>query len=161
MLRWCFPDFLAIFFADFPLILHTLAFVRTLFDSAVKFSNFSTNSTIQKSEKLNMFLIYRPPSSGHNNLAELCEILRKADRNTVMIGDFNLPGTDWENEQSDAKGRELLDTVMEEGFEQLVPFPTHTKGNILDLLISNCPEKILDIEDVGRLGRSDHCMLKL
>jgi hypothetical protein len=48
LLRWCFPDFLATFFADFPLILHTLAFVRTLFDSAGKFSNFSTNSTIQK-----------------------------------------------------------------------------------------------------------------
>ncbi len=51
--------------------------------------------------------------------------------------------------------------MQEEAFEQLVSFPTHTKGNILDLVLSNCPEKILDIEDVGRLGRSDHCMLKV
>jgi hypothetical protein len=87
--------------------------------------------------------------------------VRKADKNTVIIGDFNLPGTDWANERSDLKGRELMDTVQEEGFEQLVSFPTHTKGNILDLVLSNCPEKILDIEDVGRLGHSDHCMLKV
>ncbi|MFO0002384.1 MAG: hypothetical protein ACK559_14740, partial [bacterium] len=47
----------AIFFADFPLILHTVAFVRTLFDSAGKFSNFSTNSTIQD-------LLTRPRGGG-------------------------------------------------------------------------------------------------
>jgi hypothetical protein len=125
------------------------------------FNQFCSFTIATKSEKLNVILIYRPPSSGQNSLTELCEIVRKADNNTVIIGDFNLPGTDWANERSDLKGRELLDTVQEEGFEQLVSFPTHTKGNILDLVLSNCPEKKLDIEDVGRLGRSDHCMLKV
>jgi hypothetical protein len=42
LLRLCFPDFLAIFLADFPFNLHTLAFIRTLFDSPGKFSIFST-----------------------------------------------------------------------------------------------------------------------
>jgi hypothetical protein len=96
-----------------------------------------------------VILIYRPPSSGQNNLTELCEIVRKADKNTVIICDFNLPGTDWANERSDLKGRELLDTVQEEGFEQLVSFPTHTKGNILDLVLSNCPEKYWILRMLG------------
>jgi hypothetical protein len=58
-------------------------------------------------------------------------------------------------------GRELLETVTEEGLLQMVSFPTHTKGNILDLLITNCPERVrvVDVQDVGRLGKSDHCMI--
>ena len=65
------------------------------------FNQFCSFTIATKSEKLNVILIYRPPSSGQNNLTELCEIVRKADKNTVIIGDFNLPGTDWANERSD------------------------------------------------------------
>ena len=70
-----------------------------------------------------------------------------------------MPNIDWVEEKTDAKGRELLETVTEEGLQQLVSFPTHTKGNILDLVITNCTERVIDIEDMGRLGRSDHCMI--
>jgi hypothetical protein len=42
LLRLCFPDFLAIFFADFPFNLHTSSYIGTLFDSPGKFSIFST-----------------------------------------------------------------------------------------------------------------------
>jgi hypothetical protein len=31
----------------------------------------------------------------------------------------------------------------------------------LDLVITNCHEKVLEIREVGRLGRSDHCMLSI
>ena len=40
-------------------------------------------------------------------------------------------------------------------------FPTHTKGNTLDLVITNCPDKVLEVDDVGRLGKSDHCMISI
>ncbi len=55
----------------------------------------------------------------------------------------------------------LLETAVEEGLQQLVDFPTHTKGNTLDLLLTNCPDKVIEVSDSGRLGRSDHCMLKV
>jgi hypothetical protein len=87
--------------------------------------------------------------------------MRRFEPETILIGDVNLPGINWAEGRSDTKGRELLDTVMEESLYQLVSFPTHIKGNILDLLITNCPERILDIEDVGRLGRSDHSILSI
>ena len=40
--------------------------------------------------------------------------------------------------------------------EQLVKFPTHLKGNILDLVLTNIPERVTEVEEVGRLGSSDH-----
>jgi hypothetical protein len=43
----------------------------------------------------------------------------------------------------------------------LVEFPTHTKGNVLDLVLTNCQERVIDVCDAGRLGHSDHCMIKI
>ena len=127
-----------------------------------KFNQFCNFSVVTESEKLDIILIYRPPSSGQDNLTELCEILRTVDENTLLIGDFNLPGIDWEEEQSkDSKGRELLDIATEGGMQQLVNFPTHTKGNILDLVLTNCSDRVLEVSDAGRLGKSDHCILKV
>jgi len=127
-----------------------------------KFNQFCSFNVVTKSDNLNVILIYRPPSSGQDNTVELCEILRCIDKNTVIIGDFNMPGIDWTTEHSrDARGRELLETVVEEGLQQLVNFPTHIKGNTLDLVLTNCHEKILEVADAGRLGRSDHCILKV
>ncbi len=38
----------------------------------------------------------------------------------------------------------------------MVLCPTHIKGNILDLVLTNNPEKIVDIQYTGRVGKSDH-----
>ena len=92
---------------------------------------------------------------------KLCEILAGLDRNTIVIGDFNLPGIDWTRGTSDKKGRKLLDTVSEQSLIQLVDCPTHDKGNILDLLITNCPEIVLNISSETKLGKSDHCVLNV
>ncbi len=43
--------------------------------------------------------------------------------------------------------------------EQLVSFPTQEKGNILDLIVTNIPERFEDISEHGRLGRSDHTII--
>ncbi len=44
---------------------------------------------------------------------------------------------------------------------QHVDFPTHVKGNILDLVITNMPESVLNVEDIGNLGTSDHSIILL
>ena len=113
-------------------------------------------------QPLNIVLVYRPPSAGADNTEKLCEILRKLETNTIVIGDFNLPGVVWEErEGGGAKARQLVETVEKEGLQQMVSFPTHVKGNILDLVLTNCLEKIVSITDVGRLGKSDHCMIEV
>jgi hypothetical protein len=43
---------------------------------------------------LTCFLIYRPPNGTVENMTRLAELIRTADKNTLFIGDFNLPGVD-------------------------------------------------------------------
>jgi hypothetical protein len=114
-----------------------------------------------KGTPLNIVLVYRPPSSGNENTAELCNLLSSLDKNTFVIGDYNLPGINWEDGSSDSKGRPVLETAAEHGLHQMVDFATHIKGNRLDLILTNCPEKVLDVSDEGRLGRSDHVIMLL
>jgi hypothetical protein len=55
-----------------------------------------------------------------------------------MVGDFNVPDIDWNvGRAKGAADEELLDAIQMAGLEQLVGFPTHTKGNILDLILTN------------------------
>ena len=85
--------------------------------------------------------------------------MRTLPTNSILIGDINLPCIDWKAGTAGARGRRLLDVVEEEGLAQLVSFPTHDKGNILDLVITNCGEKIVSVYDDGKLGNRDHCMI--
>ena len=87
--------------------------------------------------------------------------MRNLDRQTIIIGDVNLPEINWSDMTSAAQGREVLMTAQSESLEPLVNFPTHTKGNILDLVITNCPDKIIAVSDGGRVGKSDHCILNI
>ena len=46
-------------------------------------------------ESYYFYLIYRPPPFGEENLVKLCELVRGAEKNSVFVGDFNLPRIDW------------------------------------------------------------------
>ena len=116
---------------------------------------------IYKSEKesLNFYLIYRPPSSSLENLSELTKLLQTNEKNCFFIGDFNLPEIDWMDNTGPRKYLNFLDTCQEHGLEQMVTFPTHKKGNTLDLVLTNNPDIVILTEDCGSLGGSDHSML--
>ena len=82
-----------------------------------------------------------------------------AEKNCVIIGDFNLPNIDWERGVATGPGKELLEAVEDKLMSQLVEFSTQIKGNILDLVLTNMPERISEVREEGRLGKSDHCMI--
>ena len=107
------------------------------------------------------YLIYRPPSSGQENFDLLCELVDNAEKNSIMVGDFNLPNIDWSS--GEARGREAkFVTVLQDNYmEQLVDFKTHIKGNCLDLLITNIPGKVKEVCEMGRLGKSDHIIMQI
>ena len=67
------------------------------------------------------------------------------DKNTILIGDVNLPDINWLDSTSTSRGRRILETALEEDLAQLVNFPTHIKGNILDLVSTNCPDKVISV----------------
>ena len=120
---------------------------------------FTQFTEFEVGRKLNIVLVYRSPNSSLDNTEELSRMVQDMEVNTLFIGDFNLPGIDWEAGTAYARGRGLLEAAAEAGAEQMVTFPTHVKGNVLDLVITNCPGSILSISDAGRLGKSDHCCL--
>jgi hypothetical protein len=53
---------------------------------------------------------------------------------------------------------ELLEAVNKGLMEQLVEFLTHLKGNTLVPLITNIPERVVEVTEEGRLGKSDHVL---
>ena len=107
------------------------------------------------------YVIYQPPSSGQENFDLLCELVDNAEKNSIMVGDFNLPNIDWSS--GEARGREAkFVTVLQDNYmEQLVDFKTHIKGNCLDLLITNIPGKVKEVCEMGRLGKSDHIIMQI
>ncbi len=96
-------------------------------------------------------LAYRPPSSGAENTEKLCDVLRTWRHQHARI--------DWDQGISNYKGRDLLRTMEEEEMMQLVSFSTHTKGGLLDLFVTNCPDGIVSIHDEGHLRKSDHSII--
>ena len=70
-----------------------------------------------------------------------------------MAGDFNLPALDWttfdEQIPTTAGGQpenSFCDLFDDNFLQQFILGPTHNCGNKLDLLLSNCPEIITNVE---------------
>jgi Endonuclease-reverse transcriptase len=111
-------------------------------------------------DRINVILVYRPPKSSVESFRNVADLIRRKEANTVIFGDFNLPSIDWTNSVANNENlSDILEACYEKFVEQLIDFPTHLKGNILDLLLTNVPERITEINNEGRLGSSDHFMI--
>ena len=62
---------------------------------------------------------------------------------------------------SDRGSESFVQCVINNGYEQLVDFPTNTRGKTLDLVLTNRPENILSVDSIGNLGNSDHSILSV
>ena len=108
--------------------------------------------------------VYRPPEEGRDAVKYMSELLScitaltHSTCPTIITGDFNCPDIDWANLTSpndDIQGA-LLKLSIVESFEQVVSTPTRG-GNILDLVFSNEPLAICNVNVGPPLGNSDHC----
>ena len=59
-----------------------------------EFHQYVSFKIITTENPLNIVLIYRPPSSGKENVQKLCQILKNLPKNSIVIGDINLPHID-------------------------------------------------------------------
>lgn len=114
----------------------------------------------KQAETLDLCLIYRSPNSTEENTDNLCKLIQNNPK-CNFIGDFNLPDIDWLNKTSGRKGRKLLETTEDNFMEQAINFPTHVRGNTLDLCLTNCPQNILNVTSLGNLGNSDHTIIQI
>ena len=106
---------------------------------------------------LNILLIYRSPNSSEENYNKLCNVIQEVPENTIIVGDFNFPIISWQGCSN--KSENFVECVHAKNLEQMVEFPTHIRGNLLDLVLTNAPENILSAEGLGNLGNSDHTII--
>ena len=102
---------------------------------------------------MNIIAANRLPNTTNENTEKLCEIAKNMSGNSILIGDIKI---NWELQTSDRKSQSFLEEAQENFLVQMIDFPTHSKGNVLDLVLTKNPEKVASIIDVGSVGNSDH-----
>ena len=106
---------------------------------------------------------YRPPNQDeeadeifYKQLGEVSQSLA-----LVLVGDFNLPDVCWKYNTAERKqSRRFLECVEDNFLTQLVSEPTR-EGAPLDLLFMNREGLVGDVMVGGRLGHSDHEMIRV
>ena len=133
----------------------------TRFEIISKDSN--DDNRVRKESKQNLIvtLLYRPPRVNNENTEELCKLFENVGENSIFLGDFNFPNINWINQTSDRSSDQFLQCTINKNYEQLIDFPTHVRGNVLDLVFTNRPEDILNVESLGNLSTSDHSIISV
>ena len=114
-----------------------------------------------------MCTYYRVGSLGIDNHNEFKSFIRKARSRRgvvgiIVAGDLNMPKIDWENFSStEGIDKLFLDSFSNFELEQLIISPTHKRGNILDLLLTDKSNLISDIvvSDNNLPCKSDHYLI--
>ena len=102
---------------------------------------------------------YRSPSQSNSDIISLNHcLLSISDYSIVLCGDFNVPNIDWSvgfPTVSSLPANSLCDLVNDNYLSQLVTVPTRG-DNILDLLFSNSPNFIANVQVTDNLPGTDH-----
>ena len=80
----------------------------------------------------------------------------------IITGDFNLPDINWHTLSSTSTiSNAFCDFIFDNSLTQLIDQPTHTKGNILDLLLTNMDDLVtnLTISPTNNWISSDHFII--
>ena len=125
------------------------------------FSRFEILSKDDGTDNLSVTLVYRPPRARAENTLELCKLFENTSANSIFIGDFNFPSINWQDQTADRSCENFLECTLDNNFEQMIHFPTHVRGNILDLFFTNRPENVLNVESLGNLSTSDHSIIEI
>ena len=112
-------------------------------------------------EEMSEHAVYGSPNLTPANDADLVKWVRSLRGKYIIIGDFNLPGIDWMNGRTDAKGREFFDECNDKFLTQHIEEATHKSGNTLDLVLTSDESLVSEVEMEGRLDHSDHEMISV
>jgi len=119
-------------------------------------------------DNFRVIMYYRPP---HYTLADeqyldlslrcFSSLMSNASSQVILMGDFNLPNVDWIHYSAPATPfyDKFLSFVNESGLLQFVSEPTRHE-NILDILLTNVPDLISDLQVQCPLSTSDHNVVK-
>ena len=112
---------------------------------------------------LNITFVYRSPNSSDENTQRLADLISSCEKNSLIFGDFNLPNIAFLDNNSDAKSKPISDATSAVFLSSLIDFPTHVRGNCLDLALADeeARQKVINVENIGNLGNSDHAIIKI
>lgn len=110
--------------------------------------------------------IYIPPTPDSSYIANLItyisEDVSSHCKDIVLLGDFNMPDIDWSTLSSSSHlSVSFCDFIFDLNLSQLIDKPTHTKGNILDLILTNSCHRItnINISPPKNILNSDHSII--
>jgi len=120
-------------------------------------------------EELYLGVCYRTPtdnifgSGNHEELRDLlCEI-GGSKKHFMLIGDFNYSFRNWplgsDTDAPTVEAQQFVECLDDNFLTQHVTFPTR-KNAILDLIITDEPDMIQEVSDLGAFGSSDHIALE-
>ena len=100
-------------------------------------------------------------TDNHNVVEKYLTTIRRRRnvKGIFLIGDLNFPKADWQNLIStDSTEQLFIDTFNNLSLGQMIEHPTHIKGNILDVLVTDCPQRVSNLEVLTNIQicSSDH-----
>ena len=83
----------------------------------------------------------------NGNTSKLVNFIRELKGPVLLCGNLNLPNVQW-NQLSAAAGvqQQVLDAVQDKFWTQVVDFPTHQAGNLLDVVLASSQELVAGVE---------------
>ena len=113
-----------------------------------------------------VLVFYRPPSSENNDLIpslleEVCHIAREHNAFLIVCGDLNMPHINWVDGTTTGgiADRLLLQSIADLNITQHIFKPTHIKGNILDVVLTD--SHIVKSVTVNEPFLSDHSIIDI
>ena len=93
-----------------------------------------------------MCTVYVPPSPNESSQLSLINYLHNlfsSSHTVIVVGDFNCPDINWDLYISTSEfSHQLCDLVFDLELPQMIDAPTHTKGNGLDLILTNSGDNL-------------------
>ena len=119
---------------------------------------------LSSGKKICVSTCYRVGTLEDENHAEVEKYLKKIANNNkigkhIVLGDFNLNKTSWPNGTStNFLETKFLNTFEDIGLTQLIDKPTHIGGKTLDLLLTNTPSFVTNVNilEHKQVCNSDH-----
>nr|CAD2173602.1 unnamed protein product [Meloidogyne enterolobii] len=116
--------------------------------------------SVTSKDKIRVILVYRPPNIASSFTYKLLKYLQSlCENNVILVGDFNFSANNinWDDNTAFTKcGKEFLEFINNFKFSNIITSPTHNKGSILDLLLTNNPTSICFSQICAGLSTSDH-----
>ena len=106
--------------------------------------------------------IYVPPSCSDSYHREVTRYFNSVSltTNTFILGDFNVPDVNWHTlNASQPFSQMLCDFACSKNFVQLITSSTHRRGNTLDLIFTNSPHRVNNINISQPSIPTDHYLV--